>query len=678
MVALNEYLFFGCEGLLLLGGLLSFVLQTKAKLSMVIAFAAASIACLGGLGLGLNVLLAGNNLNLTLPWSLASSAITFTVGPLEAFFITVSALVCFAVSIYSVGYVQSYIGKHNVGVLGLLYCLFIFAIIGLIASGSAVLFLFLWELMSIVSYLLVVYHHRDSQVRQAGFTYVVMTHIGTMFIVLAFLLMYVYAGSFSFAGYILVGRSMPAAVKNIIFLLVAIGFGTKAGIIPLHVWLPKAHPAAPSNVSAIMSGVMIKTAIFGLIKFIFVILGNGPAWWGILLLVIGSASALLGVLYSLMETDIKRFLAYCSVENMGVILLGMGAAMVLARNGFVALAAVALMASMFHVLNHAIFKGLLFLGAGSVNFATGTRNIEKMGGLLRRMPWTGLFFLVASVSIAALPPFNGFISEWLTFQSLLALGASGGNLFLEVLGPLAGAGLALTSALSAAGFVRAFGIQFLALPRSSGAKNAKEVPISMRIGMGILAALCPLLGVVPFIIIKLLAPVTAVLLGVHTAPVLGNYFRLSIPSGVGQHTALSALLVPSLLGMAGLVAYLVVKYIGKGGSVRYAETWNCGTTLTPRMEYTGTAFAKPLRMIFRQIFLPEREVKTEYTVEPYFKAEMSYEGKIKPVFEDVLYRPVTRLFVVVANKIRVLQSGSIHLYLLYMFATLVLLLIFAR
>ncbi|MHB1418900.1 MAG: hydrogenase 4 subunit B [Bacillota bacterium] len=682
MAFYQSFFFLLMTGLLLAGGLLSFITQKKPRLSIILAFSLASGASLSGLALGLSILLTGAPLHL----GLGSSAypgldFSLAIDPLAAFFILVIAVVSLAVSIYSFAYATEYINKHNVGVLGLLYNLFLLSMFTLVSSASTYTFLFCWELMSLFSYFLVVYDHRDPHVRRAGFIYIVMTHIGTIFIVLAFLLIFKATGSYSLAQATGLGPKLAPGLKTVIFLFVTLGFGTKAGIIPLHIWLPEAHPAAPSNVSALMSGLMLKTAIYGFIRVVIQILGGGPVWWGVLILAVGAISALLGVMYALMEHDIKRLLAYHSVENIGIILMGIGVSLIFMSYGHPALALVGLVAALFHVLNHAIFKGLLFLGAGAVHFATRTRDIEKMGGLLKRMPWTGFFFLIGSVSISALPPFNGFVSEWLTFQSLLMLGHGPVGTALKVAGPVFGASLALTGALAAACFVKAFGIQFLAQPRSSNAEKAREVPWSMRAGMAVLALLCFLFGVIPFAVIKLLSPVTAVLLGVETDPALGGYRWLNVNlAGVqtGGETTVSPLLVLALLTVIITAIYFIIKRVGRRGTTRVEETWNCGMVLTPQMEYTATSFSKPIRTIFRRILLPTRNIEREYVMEPYFPGRIAYKGHIKPFFEDAVYRPATKFFLGFSAKVRLLQSGSIHLYLGYIFVALVVLLIFAR
>ncbi|WP_418790850.1 hydrogenase 4 subunit B [Phosphitispora sp. TUW77] len=678
MPSLTRSLFLITVGLPLVGGLLSFILHRKPKLSIIMGFTCANISSLSGMGLGIMVLLTGSPAHFNLPWSLLNVPLGFTIGPLAAFFITVICVVCFSVSVYSYGYVTEYIGKHNIGFLGLLYNLFVFSMITLVASENALMFLFFWELMSLSSYFLVVYDHHDPNIRKAGFIYIVMTHIGTLFIVAAFMLLYKYAGSFNFLLYAAAGHALPSQLKTIVFLLITLGFGTKAGIVPLHIWLPRAHPAAPSNVSAIMSGVMIKTAIYGFIKVVIEMMGGGPVWWGVLILVIGSISAVLGVMYALMEHDIKRLFAYSSVENIGIILIGLGASLIFIGNGNNKMAMVGLTAALFHVFNHAIFKGLLFLGAGSVHFATRTRDIEKLGGLLKKMPWTGFFFLIGAISISAIPPFNGFVSEWLTFQSLLMLGSGSTSTLLNILGPLSGAALALTGALAAACFVKAFGIQFLALPRSANAESAREVPVSMRLAMGLLALLCFVIGVAPLIVISLLNPVCKALLGVGTTQILGGYGWVNVLTKMKPVTGISPISLVIILAAAVFLIFFVFRVIGKSGTVRTDETWNCGMVLSPNMEYSATSFSKPILIIFRKIFQPKREIQKEYILEPYFTRVIKYRGSIKPVFEETIYGPITQILIRIANRIKIFQSGSIHLYLAYIFVVLVLLLIFAR
>ncbi|NGZ61057.1 MAG: hypothetical protein CV081_11230 [Nitrospira sp. LK265] len=473
-------------------------------------------------------------------------------------------------------------------------------------------------------------------------------------------------------------QSLPEGMRTLAFLMALIGFGTKAGIVPLHVWLPYAHPAAPSHISALMSGVMIKTAIYALIRVYFDFLGGQfPWWWGFTVLFLGATSALLGVMYALMEHDLKRLLAFHSVENIGIILLGIGSGMIFHSYGLKELAALGLVAGLYHTINHAMFKALLFLGAGSLLYATHVRNIEEYGGLLRRMPWTGICFLIGAVSISALPPTNGFVSEWLIFQSLF-LSYQLPTAFLKLMLPIAAAILALTGVLALACFAKAFGISFLALPRSTHARHAEEVPAPMRVGMGILAVFCVVLGVAPMVILPLLDQVVAPLAGISIqgkvlamdgwalAPVNVDFSSLSTP------TLALLLMALALLGWG-----LAVTFGGHRRKRRY-KTWGCGINLTPRMEYTATGFVQPIKRVFSTVYQPTVKLETEFLDESrYFAKRRRFEFHIEPIFEKYLYDPLVAFFTTLADRLRVIQAGSLHLYLTYIFVTLILLLLLA-
>ncbi len=429
----------------------------------------------------------GETLHLELYQTQLFGVLAVSADRLSALFLGIISLLGAAVSIYSFGYAVEFLQRRNIALLVFLYNTFLLSMAGVVLADHVVLFIFVWETMSLSSYFLITYEHEDPASRRASFLYVVMTHIGTAFLIVMFVLLYSQTGSFSFEAFKAVGSRLPVVVQSAVFLCATIGFGIKAGIIPFHIWLPEAHPAAPSNVSALMSGVMIKTGIYGMVRVYFDFMGtNIPEWWGILILIVAVASSVLGVLYALMEHDMKRLLAFHSIENIGIILMGVGGALLFSSLGNKSLAAVALIAGLYHVLNHATFKGLLFLGAGSVLQATHSRNIEELGGLIKRMPWTSFLFLIGAVAISALPPLNGFVSEWLTFQALL-LGFHISDLTVKIAVPLTVALLALTGALAAACFVKAFGITFLGLPRSEHAENAHESSFSMIGAMGFLA-----------------------------------------------------------------------------------------------------------------------------------------------------------------------------------------------
>ena len=511
---------------------------------------------------------------------------------LSGFFILTISVVALAVSIYSIGFTRD---LPHAGLAGFFYNILVLSLYAVVLSANLFTFLISWETMAISSYFLVTLDRSEKAFR-AGLFYAVMTHLGTAFIIALFFLLYRATGSMDFEGMKAGIANVPAGVKSVVFVCSLIGFGTKAGIIPLHTWIPRAYPVVPPQIAALMSGLMVKMGIYGIIRICMDVMGQGPEWWGITVIVVGAVSALLGILYGIIENDLKLFLAFSSVENIGIILLGVGASMMFKSNGLPVLSSVALSAALFHVFNHALFKGALFLGAGSIIRGTGSANMEEMGGLLKRMPFTGLFFLAGSLSICALPPFNGFVSEWLTYQSLL-LGYQSPSVTAKIVSPLGGAALALTGAIAAAGFVKAFGISFLGMPRTSQAREAKEVSLSMLTGTALLAIPCLLFGLFPGPALSLLAPAVYALTGASTALVQHGVL------GVGQTSASlspEALLVT--MAVALIAALVFIRIVGGKRKTVSADSWDCGIRgLTPRMQYTATAFTKPLRIIYKRI-----------------------------------------------------------------------------
>jgi len=425
-----------------------------------------------------------------------------------------------------------------------------------------------------------------------------------------------------------------------------------------------------------MSGVVIKAGIYGMTRVFFDFLGTPPEWWGVTVLAIGTISAVLGVLYALMEHDLKRLLAYHSIENIGIILMGLGASLMFLHSGHQLLASLALIAGLYHTINHAVFKGLLFLGAGAVLHATHTRNMEEMGGLAKRMRWTAFFFLIGAVAISALPPLNGFISEWLTYQSLLQ-GFGTTTSLVRIMFPISGAMLALTGALAAMCFVKAFGITFLAQPRSDHAKNAHEASFTMLLSQGILTAACVFLGLFPNVFLKLFDPLTQQFTGQQLSAQLNTANGLVLSNATAQGGTISMLGL-ALLGLSLLAAPLVLWLLfATRAKIRRGPTWDCGQRgLTPQMEYTATGFSKPIRMIFKALFRPHREVQREYDFSPYFATTVRFESHVEEVFQTRIYRPLNRLVLGVSRRLRALQAGSIQAYLIYIFITLLALLIF--
>ena len=596
--------------------------------------------------------------------------------PLSLFFLFVIFIISLPSAVYSFGYLKGEYTPAKITLAWFLLFAFVLSMALVVTVSNVFIFLVFWEIMSLVSYFLVVFDTRHEKSIQAGMIYIVMTHIGTAFLIAAFLVMYKYANSFDFFAIKNACQAMPLQTKNIVFLLLLIGFGTKAGIVPLHIWLPYAHPQAPSHISSVMSGVMIKTAIYGIIRFVIVMLGVNSSWWGILILVLAVISCLVGVIYALMEHDIKRLLAYHSVENIGIILLGVGLAMFFIRMNMPYLAVFSLMAGLYHLINHAIFKGLLFLCAGSVYKATGTRDIEKLGGLIKKMPQTSAYFLLGAMAISALPPLNGFVSEWLTLQAFF-LGAfnvtGGAKLFFGICASL----LALTSGLAAACFVKAFGITFLGQPRSHYAKDAKEVTLSMKAGMFFLSVLIIIFGLAAVKIMKLLAKVAGGAIGLDTGAMSFSINNFILSPQAGKDIYLSTpllLLMLILLGAAGFCIYML---FGRKRVVIY-RTWDCGYyKLDSRNEYTATAFSKPFRIAFSFFLMPYR--RTQKIRESFYHIKsFAYETHTTLVFKKYIYDPAIALVFRLAGSMKRIQPGSIHLYLGYIFITLLLLIIFMR
>lgn len=666
-----------------LGAVLAIAGGRRTAAGSTLAHGSAAAGAAAGLVAAAAVLAGGGAADLSMGSPVPFAPWRLHCDTLSAFLLLLISLAALAASVYAVGYAREFAGRAGFPFLGALHNLFILSLALVVTASNAFMFLVAWEAMALFSFLLVVHRHEDPQVRRAGYLYAVMTHVGTACIIAAFLLLFAHTGSLDFAAWREAAGSLSGPARTAAFLLALAGFGAKAGVIPLHIWLPAAHPAAPSHISALMSGVMLKTAVYGLLRTVFLSLGRPEPWWGLAILGLGAVTALLGVIYALMEQDMKRLLAYSSVENIGIVFLGLGTALLFQSYGFSPLAALALAAALLHALNHAAFKGLLFLAAGAVVQAMHTADIERMGGLIRGMPRTAFFFLAGSLAIAGLPPLNGFVSEWLSFQSLLLLGMRAPEPVVQVLAPVAGAALALTGALAAACFVRAFGIAFLALPRSEAAGRVREAPAPLLAGMGILAAACLFIGILPGVAMRLLDPVALQVAGAGIASAAGGtaqwgWGSLAVVEPDVLAGGLSPLALFLLLAGLGVLALAAARVVPAGRApARVEETWACGIGLQPRMEYTAAAFAKPIRIIFRQLLRPRREIEADYEVSPYFACSLRYRAEIPPLFEQYLYRPLWAVLLRIAQRVRGIQAGSIQAYLAYILITLVLLLLVA-
>ena len=611
-------------------------------------------ACVAGLGFW-----RGDAVSLDLS-PIAPFPFALALDRLSAFFLLLICVVAAPVTLFSTSYVERHYQGARRAWFWALLPLFVGSMVLVVTASTAFAFLFGWELMTLFSAGLILIDGDSEQRRHDLFIYLLMMHAGAAAVFAAFLLFLPDAPGLGFAAMRAAGAGMPTTMRSALFLLAFVGFGTKAGLIPFHLWLPRAHPMAPSPVSALMSGVMLKTAVYGFVRVSFDFLGSGPPWWGYLVLAAGAVSGVLGVLYAIAEHDLKRLLAYHSVENIGIIYLGLGAALLFLAHGAPAWATLALMAALLHTLNHALFKSLLFLGAGAISHAAHTLDIEELGGLQKRMPVTGAAFLIACCSIVGLPLFNGFVSEWLTFRSFLA-GATLPSIPASVILPLMAGVLALIGGLAAACFAKVYGIAFLGRPRSAEAEHATEIPLAMRASMTSLAACCVVIGVAPAFLLR---PLGATMAGlVH-----------------GAAMPVEALSLARVIPWIAIVVLLLVAAATAAHRVkRLTSTWACGLPgLDSRMQYTSTAFSKPLRRVFSQVYKPDRTVEVAPPDAPYFPASITYRSVRTTSYERALYRPAMDAIVSWANSLRRLQTGNIQVYLLYIFLALVVLLLGMR
>ena len=657
------------------------VLRRNQRLLIIVGFSFTTIASLLAVVAGIWTVAKGAVFQIVIHLGLPDLPFHLRLDVLSGFFLTVVGLLSMFVSIYSIGYVKGFLGQRPITGLVVFYSLFIVGMQLVVLADDALFFLIAWELMAAASYFLVLFEDERVENRRAAFLYLVVAHVGAIAILLSFGIMAGLASGFTgFQSYTFDAMretELPAGLATAAFLLAFFGFSAKAGVIPLHVWLPEAHPVAPSNISALMSGVMLKTAIYGMVRVIFDLIGVFPWWWGALVLVLGLVSAVLGVLYALMQSDLKRLLAYSSVENIGIILISLGLGMIFSSFDQPLLAALALIAALYHTLNHAMFKGLLFMGAGAVLHATHERNMDEMGGLIRFMPWTAAFFLIGCLSISALPPFNGFVSEWITYQAFLLSPALPSPL-LNLLIPLGAALLALTSALAAALFVKAFGVTFLGHRRGNHHGHVREADWFMRTGMLLTAVTCFGLGVFPAFLINWLDPITEYLVGGTISASAAGFGWMWLTPISHERASYSAPIV--FVGISAIVgvAYLLLHV--RSGAIRRAPLWDCGfEKITNRMQYTATSFSMPLRRIFGFLFsIKEHVRRLPATAHRAFPERLQYHLRVRDRFWVLLYQPISDASFWLSRRIGRMQHGHIQIYLIYSFVTIIVLLIFSK
>lgn len=606
----------------------------------------------------------GNEVSLALWDPSPYAALELRLDSLGAVFAAIVAGVGLSASTFGIGY-----ARHRL-IDDLVYPLFILTLLMVTCAGNVYTFLAAWEGMALTSFVLVLGDGTPRPRRQAAILYLVMTHVATVFVAASFFVVARESGSTDFAAMDGSGLSVPLA--SLAFLFAVAGFGTKGGLIPLHIWLPRAHPVAPSHVSALMSAAMVKTGMYGIARVGLVFLGPGEPWWGIVLMSVGALSSVLGVLYALMERDMKRILAYSTVENVGIITIALGASVALRAEGRDVLAGAALTAALLHATNHAWFKTLLFLSAGSVQRAAHTLNIDRLGGLARAMPATGAATLVGSLAIAALPPFNGFAGEWLLFRTLIGAGGGADGDAVRLTSLIVVGALALTSGLAVACFVRLFGIAFLGIGRTPEATAARE-PAPIMAGMlALLAFGCLAAGIASAWIVRWLQSVPDAVLGATVAREDGG--RLVLDGG----GAFSPVIVAGALIILAPLPWLLARIVFGATRRGRGPIWSTGVAFRPTMQYTGTSFSKPLRLFFGRVLLPERQIDVTYHGASPMPRLVRYSGRVPALFEERLYLPLRELALRAAGRLRLIQSGSVQAYLLYMMAALALLLVVAR
>jgi formate hydrogenlyase subunit 3/multisubunit Na+/H+ antiporter MnhD subunit len=651
----------------LIGLSLLAVMMRRSKAATPVIYAASFLVSLVLLAEALSALLSrGPPEMLTLPLGLPWVGAHFRVDAPSSVFLAIVNLGAASASLYGLGY-----GRHEESPERVLpfFPAFLAGMNLVLLADDAFSFLLAWEFMSLASWALVLSHHRNADNARAAYVYVLMASFGTFALLLAFGLLAGPEGRYAFE--MMRGHQTGADLKAAVLFLALLGAGSKAGLVPLHVWLPLAHPAAPSHVSALMSGVMTKVAVYAFIRIIFDLCGPPEWWWGLLVILLGGGTAVMGVLYALFENDIKRVLAYSTIENIGVIFIGLGLALAFRADGFVAAAALALTAALFHAFNHSLFKSLMFFGAGAVLTATGTRDMEKLGGLIHRMPVTALALLGGAAAISALPPFNGFVSEWLTFQAIL-LSPELPQWGLKLFVPAVGALLALAVALAAACFVRFYGITFLGRPRGGAAATARESD-GFSVGVMLVMALaCLLAGILPGYLVDALAPVTQALLGGHMPQQSSVAWLSLVPISKARSSYNGLLIFLFIAFSASLAAYAIHRLASR--VTRRAPIWDCGfPDPDPVLQYTAGSFSQPIRRVFGTLLFRASE-----------RVEMPAPGSMRPArfalkLEDLswnfLYLPVAEGIRVATDRLNVLQFLTIRRYLSLVFGALILLLL---
>ncbi|MCR5175498.1 MAG: NADH-quinone oxidoreductase subunit E [Anaerovibrio sp.] len=583
----------------------------------------------------------------------------------SAAFLLLTGVAGVIISIYAMGYGKTYLG-NRIRLLGGLWNLFLLSMVTVLIAGDAFTFIVFWEIMALVSFLLVNHEADKKKTVSASYQYMVMTHIGTAAIMVAFYMVGSCSESFSFTD--MSGNTLSGYMKDIAFICAFLGFALKSGLMPLHIWLPNAHPAAPSHVSAMMSGVMLKVALYGFGRFAFQFIGMDIFWHGFVVMVVGLISAFLGILYASMETDMKRILAYSSVENMGIIFSAFGCGMLLYSMQLTSVSVIAFTAALVHACSHSLMKGLMFMSAGAVKHALGSKNIELMGGLAKKMPYTALFTLIGSMSLASLPFTSGLVGEWLTLQSFITLAQQAGTPEMRLLVVFAFIMLGLTGATALGCFVRMYGVAFLGRARTGIVKKAHEVSGFMLFGMGLEAVLIVVIGVMPDILVNMMQGVFSRFSVVSMGTPMGIIW-----GGSGQYAIYS----PGIIfGIFVIFSIFMVAALYRSSNFVYKDvTWNCGTEPTSRQQYSATGFSKPLRRTFEKILSPKRRMTYLRKEHAYFGRKLQYNLEIPDLFNDKLYKPVQQMMINSSSAFHKIQEGSVSIYIGYTMIAMIFVLI---
>jgi len=656
----------GCSAVLLALGPVAVTLGCSAAARRLVYSASMVVSAVSLTAAITHLLRAGAPEITTLPVGVPWLGAHLRIDALAAFFLVVVDLGAMSASLFALGYARHETAPERVLPF---YPAFLAAMTLVVLADDAFTYLLSWEFMSLTSWAMVMAHHRVAENMRAGYVYLVMASFGTLALLLAFGVLAGPDGLYAFAQ---MREAHPSSVLGALVLILAlIGAGSKAGLVPLHVWLPLAHPAAPSHVSALMSGVMTKVAVYGFVRIVFDLAGGPAWWWSILVLAFAGVTTVMGVLYALMQHDLKRLLAYHTVENIGIIFIGLGLSLAFKAHGMQFAAALALTAALLHVFNHLLFKSILFFGAGAVLTATGERDMEHLGGLIHRMPQTAFVFLVGCVAISALPPLNGFVSEWLTFQAIL-LSPQIPSWGLKLLVPAVGALLALSAALAAACFVKVYGVTFLGRPRTPAVEAATETDVCSLAAMALLASLCLLAGILPGLFIDALAPVSSALIGAHMPAQSGSQW-LSIVPIAASRSSYDGLLVFLFMIISGTLAAFAIHRLASD-RLRRAPAWDCGyPDASPATQYSATSFAQPIRRVFGTVVFRAREQGFMPPPGDTRPARLMVELR-DPVW-DAIYAPIGVGVGVAADRLNRLQFLTIRQFLSLVFGALVILLL---